>query len=52
MLGEKKTDYGKAPELEVSKIIENHNDLTKCLEKKTWLGEGSRTSGRKNHWKL
>ena len=34
LLQAKIIDYGEAPELQVSKIIENHEDLTKGLEKK------------------
>ena len=29
-----RNDYGKVPELKVSKIIEKYRHLTKCLEKK------------------
>ena len=34
LLQAKIIDYGEAPELQVSKIIENYEDLTKGLEKK------------------
>ena len=49
-----KNDYGKVPELKVSKIIEKYRHLTKCLEKKKKKKVSPRglCSRAKNHRKI